>query len=81
MTLDDMAAYMGRRCFMDAGDRGDHEAATEEAILRTLTFIAKPNIQEAIRAAHDVEKAKTDPAVRHLMDTFPGQVILRHASE
>jgi hypothetical protein len=38
-------------------------------------------VQEAIRVAHEAEKAKADPAVKNLMDTIPGQVILRHAPE
>jgi hypothetical protein len=72
LTLADMVAYMAAKETLGPEDA---------AILRTLKFIAKPYVQEAIRLAHEAEKAKTDPAVKNLMDQIPGQVILRHASE
>lgn len=76
MTLDDMVAMAeGLR------DGLSYPADQVQHIVKTLKFIAAPDIQEAIRAAHEARKAKADPAVKNLMDTFPGQVILRHASE
>jgi hypothetical protein len=78
MTLDDMVAYM-QGLATEFGP--EHKCPEPHVILRTLKFIAAPDIQEAIRAAHEARKAKHDPAVKNLMETFPGQVILRHASE
>jgi hypothetical protein len=61
--------------------KSEDSCPTYQDIINTLKFIAKPYVQEAIRLAHEAEKAKADPAVKNLMDQIPGQVILRHASE
>jgi hypothetical protein len=76
LTLADMVAMAeGLR------DGLSYPADQVQHIVKTLQYIEKPHIQAAIRLAHEAEKAKADPAVKNLMDTFPGQVILRHASE
>jgi hypothetical protein len=72
MTLDDMIGHLGAK---------DHPRPEELAIIKTLEFMKK--WEPEIRAALPGWKlAREDPAVRTIVDAFPGsKMTVRDASE